>query len=363
MLLALVAVSAWVSVGIREYLHPARAWRRAIGGAVGPGRLEAWGQAKRGRIEGLDRERTLAEVARAMERGDADSRASAVVAFAFNESAPRVAVPRLANRLADPDAAVRLAAAKALRVAVGPRGEGRDLAVHELAAARTAPDPDLRRQAVEALGAFADRAPIPDDPALGLIRESLATDPDLGVRIASALALSRVGVVGDGAVALLRDYVRDHSGFDCTKPDCPAAFLALANLLSRSDEATAGLIERAARRDPGAVDAESTLTTAANQDDAAHARVETLAAAATRQDDPEIQAWAATLLLKIGSARPFLAIDDSPTRRRAGRALASAGRVDLRVVAALELAAADPDPTTRSRAVETLRTIAPGRFP
>ncbi len=362
-LLGLVALAALGFAGLREYHHPARAWRRAAGGANGAARSGAWGEARSGRIGGLDREATLAEVARAMDRGDARARAEAVQAFAPNEPDARVAVPRLADRLLDPDARVRLVAAGAIRAAVRPGGEGRDLAVHELAAALGHPDPELRRVAAEGLAALADRLPRADDPALGALRMALARDSDAGVRIASAVGLARVGVVGDGAVALLRSAIRDHSGPDCTRPHCVDALLGLSCLLAHSDEAAACLFERATRADRGARDAEAILTIKADQDDRARARVERRAGLVLGDPETEARAWAATLLLKIASTRAFLAIADPSTRRQAEQAVVATGRVDLRLVFALEAEVADPDldPILRARAIEALQVVDPGQ--
>ncbi len=246
-LIALVALAALGLTGWREYYRADRVWRRAVRGVDHDARVVAWGEANRGRIEGLSPERTRAEVVGVLAVGDDDARAAALIAYPLIEPDPRLAIPRLAPSLRDPRASIRRAAARAIKISVRPDGSGVDLALREFGRAFEHPDADFRRVVVDALGDLAFRVAGSRAEALARVRLGLA-DPDAGVRIAAALGLARLGQ-GSENWGMLRGYVADHQAGTCQRPHCPAALTALGLLATATPGPGPG--PRRGRRGPG----------------------------------------------------------------------------------------------------------------
>ena len=304
MLIAIAVIALGLSA-LREYLSPTRVWRRAIHKANPRARLDAWGEARGGRIEGLDRQRTLEEVATMLEDVDDDAAAQAVRVYPMIQKDSAEVARQLALRLHDSDARVRRVAADSIRLAVRPGGGGREIAFPALIAALDDQDAGVRRIAARSLGEVSYRLGHSEsfDPRPAL-RRRLA-DPDGVVRIASALALARDDA-GEEAVPMLLIALEGHreNEANCPNAGCSIAFEALMALAPRSDLATSGLIARVFHESSGR--SSETLTTLAaivNGDSRARNRLMAHASEALGSGDADLRLSACLVLERIGEGR------------------------------------------------------------
>ena len=167
-------------------MSPARAWRRAIRDPDPKTREVLWTRLQRDKeIRGLDREETAREVLALLQDPDAGTRLQAVTTLSLIESDPLEAIPRLTDRLADPDVEVRARAASALGDVFKRKGPGRDEAIEAISTALKDRTALVRAAAVSSLGQViyesgesADplRSGRADDPALTLVENRLKDD-------------------------------------------------------------------------------------------------------------------------------------------------------------------------------------------
>ena len=297
-MLIAIAVIAVGLAALRDYLSSSKVWRRSIHKADPPRRLDAWGEARRGRIDGLDGPRTLEEVASMMEDADDETAAQAVRVYPFIQKDSSEVARQLALRLLDSDARVRRVAANSIRFAVRPDGVGREIAFPALITALGDPDAEVRRIAARSLGEVSFQVGHSEsfDPRPAL-RRKLA-DPEQAVKIAAALALARDDA-GEEAVPMLLRSLEGHRENDANCPNvgCSVAFETLMVLAPRSDQATSGLIARVFRESSGrSSDALTTLATSVNGDYQGRKRLLARADDALRSEDDDLRLSACLVL-------------------------------------------------------------------
>jgi HEAT repeat protein len=362
MLIAIAVIAFGLAV-LREYLSPSRVWRRAIHKANPQERLEAWGEARRGRIEGLDRGRTLDEVASMMEDADDGAVAQAVRVYPMIQEDSAEVARRLTLRLLDSDARVRRVAADSIRFAVRPGGGGREIAFPALIAALNDPDAGVRRIAARSLGEVSLRLGHSEsfDPRPAL-RRKLA-DPDQAVRIAAALALTRDDA-GEEAVPMLLRSLEGHreNETNCPNLGCSVAFEALMALAPRSDRATSGLIARIFHESSGR--SSETLTTLAaivNGDDRGRNRLLARVNDALGSEDADLRLSACLVLERIGEGRMAIpglveALDRGSPK---ARIYARAALLGLAMAEPREIRRVSVDPVQGRETREFLRSLLP----
>jgi HEAT repeats len=302
-LLLLVALFALGLTAMREYLRPDRVWRRGIHDRDPSRRGEAWGEGRRGRIEGMSPDRSVEEVARALEDSDDATATEAIGAYPLIESDSRAVAERLALRLLDGNPGVRRAAATSIRFAVQPGRPGREVAFPALIAALDDPDAGVRMMAARTLGEISFQlGPSREfDPEKSL--RKLLVDGNESVRLTAALAMTRGGG-GEEAVPMLLESLRLHRDENCPRRDCTPAFEALMVLAERSDEGASALIAMVYREPAGRSDeALTALRAVINGDLPARRRVIARAKLALVRPEAERRLAASLLLAEIGESR------------------------------------------------------------
>ena len=362
-MLIAIAVIAVGLAALRDYLSPSKVWRRAVHRADPQRRLDAWGEARRGRIDGLDGPRTLEEVASMMEDADDETAAQAVRVYPFIQKDSSEVARQLALRLLDSDARVRRVAANSIRFAVRPDGVGREIAFPALITALDDPDAEVRGIAARSLGEVSFQVGHSEsfDPRPAL-RRKLA-DPDQSVKMAAALALARDDA-GEEAVPMLFKSLEGHRENDknCPNVGCSVAFEALMVLAPRSDQAASGLIARVFRESSGrSSDALTTLAASVNGDYQGRKRLLARADDALRSEDADLRLSACLVLERIGEGKRAIpdlaeAFDRGSTR---ARPYARAALLSLAMAEPQEIRRVSQDSTRSRKTREFLRSLLP----
>jgi HEAT repeat protein len=362
-MLVAIAMIALGLAALRDYLSPSKVWRRAIHKADPAGRLEAWGEARRGRIDGLDRRRTLEEVASMMEDADDETAARAVQVYPLIQGDSAEVARQVVLRLLDSDARVRRVAASTIRFAVRPGGGGREIVFPALITALDDRDAGVRGMAARSLGEISFQVGHSEsfDPRPAL-RRKLA-DPDPAVRIAAALAMTRDDA-GEEAVPMLLESLEGHRENDsnCPNVGCSVAFEALMILGPRSDRATSGLIARVFRESSGrSNETLATLAAMVNGDHRARTRLLARANEALRSEDADLRFSACLTLERIGEGRKAIAglaeaLDRGSPK---SRPYARAALLGLALAEPQEIRRVSADPTRGRETQEFLRSLLP----
>ena len=302
-LLVLIAFFALGLAALHAYLRPDRVWRRAIHQTNPTRRVEAWGQARSGRIEGLSPKQTVVEVTKILEDADDEAVAQAVEVLPFIQGDPAEVARLLSLRLQDADPKVRRTAADAIRYAVQPDSAGREVAFPRLVAALDDPDPGVRRRAARSLGEISFHAGHSEsfDPTQALARR--LQDSSDAVRAAAALAMARDGG-GEEAVSTLLAMLDEHLQEKCPKAECSVVFEALMVLAPRSDRATTGLIGKVYSEKEGrSEEALTTLSAIVQGDYPARRRVVARSLQALKGKDADLKLAACLTLIRMGEGR------------------------------------------------------------
>ncbi len=366
MLMALVAATAAGLAGWREYVRPARVWRRAVRSPDPKVRARGWEQVWKKRIDGLDPDETQLEVLAATEDVDPSVRAGALRYAREMGRDPLAMIPLYVRMLGDADTHVRTGAVEAAGEAVRMARRGREQVVPGLLGLLADPDPWLRKCVLESLGDLARVGRGATDPLLGVVAGRLA-DRDEDVRIVAAHVLSR-GDRGEEAIPLLERHMLDlrarNGGRD--PGGTGTADNALARIAARSDEVLTFLLSEAYR--PGQGLSNRFLFALQWIGGPARDRAVGMARAALEAEDRDRRIGAALWLESVGHAgetrdawlEALRGHRDPDVRAHAIRSLINLGRLDPAARLAIRAAATDDPASTVRRAATAALWLPPG---